>query len=166
MTTNIRCPECGRRSYNPHDISQGFCGNCHDWTMGVVSDRSTEDEDKEREYFSAPKRSIRRERAIMLYLVGGFAFILLLIILTGCSTIQSGTIEKKVVHPAYTWVQYICGGYNSKGICTVQVPIFHSEPETYSFDIREGEETGFVYVGYSVFVEYEVGDYYREPVSQ
>jgi hypothetical protein len=29
---SFRCPRCGRRSYNPNDIREGYCGNCHDWT--------------------------------------------------------------------------------------------------------------------------------------
>jgi hypothetical protein len=29
---SITCPECGRTSYNRHDIAQGYCGNCHAWT--------------------------------------------------------------------------------------------------------------------------------------
>lgn len=26
------CPQCGRTSYNPNDLREGYCGNCHDWT--------------------------------------------------------------------------------------------------------------------------------------
>jgi hypothetical protein len=33
---SITCPRCGMTSYNPHDIEDGFCGNCHAWTNGVV----------------------------------------------------------------------------------------------------------------------------------
>jgi ribosomal protein S27AE len=29
---SITCPRCGRTSYHPKDIEQGYCGNCHDWT--------------------------------------------------------------------------------------------------------------------------------------
>lgn len=25
-------PECGRTSFNPNDVREGYCGNCHDWT--------------------------------------------------------------------------------------------------------------------------------------
>lgn len=35
MTTNqpsITCPVCHMTSYNPNDIREGYCGNCHDWT--------------------------------------------------------------------------------------------------------------------------------------
>ncbi len=28
----IECPRCHRVSYNPHDVAEGYCGNCHDWT--------------------------------------------------------------------------------------------------------------------------------------
>jgi ribosomal protein S27AE len=26
------CPTCKATSYNPHDIDDGYCGRCHDWT--------------------------------------------------------------------------------------------------------------------------------------
>lgn len=29
---SIICPRCHFRSYNPQDIREGYCGNCHDWT--------------------------------------------------------------------------------------------------------------------------------------
>jgi ribosomal protein L37E len=29
---SITCPVCGRTSYNPNDIKEGYCGHCHDWT--------------------------------------------------------------------------------------------------------------------------------------
>jgi ribosomal protein S27AE len=28
----IRCPRCGLISTHPKDISEGYCGKCHDWT--------------------------------------------------------------------------------------------------------------------------------------
>lgn len=31
---SITCPRCGMTSYNPNDIREGYCGNCHDWTAG------------------------------------------------------------------------------------------------------------------------------------
>jgi ribosomal protein L37E len=32
---SITCPRCGMTSYNPNDIREGYCGNCHDWTSEV-----------------------------------------------------------------------------------------------------------------------------------
>jgi hypothetical protein len=29
---SITCPVCMMTSYNPTDIAEGYCGNCHDWT--------------------------------------------------------------------------------------------------------------------------------------
>ena len=29
---SITCPKCGMTSFNPNDIREGYCGNCHDWT--------------------------------------------------------------------------------------------------------------------------------------
>lgn len=36
MTASITCPVCAMTSHNPNDVSQGYCGNCHDWTGAVV----------------------------------------------------------------------------------------------------------------------------------
>jgi ribosomal protein L37E len=29
---SVTCPRCFKTSYNPDDIREGYCGNCHDWT--------------------------------------------------------------------------------------------------------------------------------------
>jgi hypothetical protein len=29
---SITCPDCDRTSWNPDDVREGYCGNCHDWT--------------------------------------------------------------------------------------------------------------------------------------
>jgi hypothetical protein len=29
---SITCPGCGRTSWNPNDVREGYCGFCHDWT--------------------------------------------------------------------------------------------------------------------------------------
>lgn len=29
---SITCPQCGMTTYNPHDIVEGYCGNCCAWT--------------------------------------------------------------------------------------------------------------------------------------
>jgi hypothetical protein len=31
---SFTCPRCLMTSYNPNDIREGYCGNCHDWTRG------------------------------------------------------------------------------------------------------------------------------------
>lgn len=32
MLNSFNCPRCRATSYNPHDIREGYCGGCHDWT--------------------------------------------------------------------------------------------------------------------------------------
>jgi ribosomal protein L37E len=34
---SFTCPRCGMTSYNPDDIREGYCGNCHDWTRDATS---------------------------------------------------------------------------------------------------------------------------------
>ena len=29
---SITCPKCGMKSYNPNDVREGYCGNCHEYT--------------------------------------------------------------------------------------------------------------------------------------
>lgn len=38
---SFTCPVCGMTSYNPNDIREGFCGNCHAWTMRELWGGST-----------------------------------------------------------------------------------------------------------------------------
>lgn len=28
---SITCPRCSLTSYHPRDVSEGYCGRCHDW---------------------------------------------------------------------------------------------------------------------------------------
>lgn len=40
----ITCPVCGMTSGNPHDVLEGYCGNCHDWTSPPAIARMGSDE--------------------------------------------------------------------------------------------------------------------------
>lgn len=31
-TMHITCPQCGKTSYHPRDVAEGYCGNCHAFT--------------------------------------------------------------------------------------------------------------------------------------
>jgi hypothetical protein len=83
------------------------------------------------------------------------------LLLVGCSAIDRGTITAKVIEPATTIVQQVCAGYNAKGVCSVWVPQVIHDDEDYRFDIRNEDETGFVYVSREAFDEYEVGDFFE-----
>lgn len=32
LTKGFTCPRCGKTSYHPKDLEEGYCGHCHDWT--------------------------------------------------------------------------------------------------------------------------------------
>jgi len=36
----ITCLRCMMTSYNPNDIREGYCGNCHDWTSAPPSEET------------------------------------------------------------------------------------------------------------------------------
>jgi hypothetical protein len=33
--TSFTCPDCGRTSWNPLDVFEQYCGNCHEWFNGM-----------------------------------------------------------------------------------------------------------------------------------
>jgi hypothetical protein len=40
---SVTCPVCGRTSWNPGDVREGYCGNCHDWTSPRPDDPGMSD---------------------------------------------------------------------------------------------------------------------------
>lgn len=44
---------------------------------------------------------------------------------------KSGYVYDRKFHPAYYWTQMVCSGYDSKGNCTMNVPIVHYQPDSY-----------------------------------
>ena len=42
MAEAIKCPECGMVSFNPNDVREGYCGNCHAFTAGEVMQVATD----------------------------------------------------------------------------------------------------------------------------
>lgn len=40
----ITCPECGRTSYHPQDVAEGYCGHCHKWTSPKQDHCTNEEE--------------------------------------------------------------------------------------------------------------------------
>ena len=36
VSPSITCPRCQMTSYNPNDVLNGYCGNCHDFTSSPV----------------------------------------------------------------------------------------------------------------------------------
>lgn len=85
----------------------------------------------------------------------------LLIFLVGCaSQINSGYITQKHWSPSYTYFTQQCVAYNQDMACISWIQIPHTMPESYKFDIKSGEKTGWVYVDPVTYGQYEVGDHY------
>lgn len=83
------------------------------------------------------------------------------LLLVGCSSISAGYITAKKYSPAYEYYTQQCSYYNSKGICTVYVPVLNRVPESFKFDIQnDNGDTGWVYVSQNEYDQAKVGDYY------
>lgn len=85
------------------------------------------------------------------------------LLLVGCSSISSGYITAKKYSPPSSYITQQCSYYNSKGVCTIWVPVTHHVDETFKFDLRnDNKDTGWIYVTESEYEKYQVGDYYGE----
>lgn len=87
------------------------------------------------------------------------ALALLAITLTACSPIKSGTIIEKDYDPPYESTYMMCGMYDSKGLCTVWIPMTNYHPESYNLKLQEGEDTGWRSVSKETYDSYATGSY-------
>lgn len=94
----------------------------------------------------------------------------LLIVLSGCSAISTGTVTAKTYYEPYTWTEtvYNCYARDKNGACTMNIPsyITHNEPERFKFDLKKGKDTGWVYVDGGTYQSYDVGDRYPRRSAQ
>ena len=88
---------------------------------------------------------------------------LALLLVSGCSPPDHGTVVEKRHHDAYTWVQLVCAAYGKGGVCSVYVPITHYVPESWELCLRDGDDTGCRNVDHDTYDHYRVGDFYRAP---
>jgi len=86
----------------------------------------------------------------------------LILLLTGCSSIDQGYITSKDYSPSYMYYRQTCVSYNENGGCRqyIQQPIY--VPENFRFNLEQGEKTGWVNVPEHEYSSYEVGDYYNQ----
>jgi uncharacterized protein YceK len=80
--------------------------------------------------------------------------------LTGCSSISEGTITEKNHREGYYYPVTYCAAYSSKGACIMFLTRQDYMPESWWFDITQDTKDGWVYVGEDTYERYEVGDYY------
>lgn len=98
------------------------------------------------------------------------AVAVLALLLVGCSPIDSGTITDKHHREGYYQTTYVqqCMAYDKNGSCTqyITVPQTTYYPPSWTFDLRKGDEKGWVGVSEGTYDSYEIGDYYPREGSR
>ena len=82
--------------------------------------------------------------------------------LTGCSAIHSGVVTQKEYRAPYTYTSMYCASYNSKGGCSMYLPMTHYVPAEYILDIKQGKDTGWINTDPDTYAKTKVGDYVEE----
>lgn len=82
------------------------------------------------------------------------------LLLFGCSAPQSGTVVDKKYYEPYDWVGTQCYVHNSKGVCTLTMPVVHHVSASWRLCLRNGEDEGCRSVDERTWHEYEIGDEY------
>ena len=85
----------------------------------------------------------------------------LLLLIAACTGISTGYVTGKTHTEQYSYVQMICAGFNSKGVCTVWVPHTVVVPEKWRLELKNGDDAGWVYVSEATYEAIEVGDMFN-----
>lgn len=89
------------------------------------------------------------------------------LMLTGCSAIDEGVITAKVYEEESTYYTTDCKAWRTTAqggmVCSFYGPTYHHDDADWRFDLRKGEDEGWVYVTPETYEMYEVGDYWKEP---
>jgi hypothetical protein len=84
----------------------------------------------------------------------------LILAVGACAEPESGVVYARYHYDEYQWVQMVCTAYNSRGICTVQVPIIQTEPERWSLGLQNGDDRGTRSVSEREYISCHEGDDY------
>jgi len=79
---------------------------------------------------------------------------------SACAEPESGVVYARYHYDQYQWVQMVCASYNSKGMCTVQIPVIQTEPERWSLGLQNGDDRGTRSVSEHEYMSCDVGDDY------
>ena len=88
---------------------------------------------------------------------GVIAVLAAILLLAGCSAISDGYITNKTFTPSYTTSSVWC---HLVGKVTICQPITTFHPDSWQFDIKKEDETGYVSVTEEEYNSYETGEYY------
>jgi hypothetical protein len=82
-----------------------------------------------------------------------------LLALSACAP-DHGVVHNKHYSPPYQYTTMQCYSYNSKGFCTVNMPVIHTQPAEYEFDLYNGKDHGWRDVDPDSYQRYKIGDEY------
>lgn len=94
--------------------------------------------------------------------IGAVAIVIVLVLwaLLGCGGPASGKVYDKKYRAPYTYATNQCVLYSDSGICTVNIPTFHEEPEHFFICLDDGKEHGCNEVDSQTYHEAKVGEWY------
>lgn len=64
----------------------------------------------------------------------------LLLLLAGCGWSGAGVVVGKTKTDAYTYISFQCYGYDSKGNCTMNMPITNYVPDYYYLQVNSDQD--------------------------
>lgn len=79
-------------------------------------------------------------------------------VMTGCSSINQGRITEKVFTDEREWYESKCVKKNDTGSCVQHKQVKKETEETYRFNLRQGDKTGWVYVNENDYNKHNVND--------
>ena len=85
--------------------------------------------------------------------------LVVLIALISCAP-ETGNVYGKRYHPSYVYATNQCLSYSKSGVCLVNLPTFHTMPESFDLCLDDGKDRGCRTVPKSTYDEYEIGDWY------
>ncbi len=86
--------------------------------------------------------------------------VLCLSLLFACGGPASGKVYDKKYHAPYTYATNQCLSYSKSGVCLVNLPTFHEEPEHFFICLDDGKEHGCNEVDSQTYHEVNLGDWY------
>jgi hypothetical protein len=103
--------------------------------------------------------------------IAGFLTLVIMLLLAsaGCSKPpNAGVVLNKDYSAPYSWVSFICAGYDSRGMCTVHVPLTITEPAHYRLCLIDDADPTAIKAGTcrlrevdpGTFRDYREGDHY------
>lgn len=83
-----------------------------------------------------------------------------LALLTGCgTTLTHGYVVDKQYTEAYQWMELMCFAYDSNGVCTTQLPVWHHEPASWELCVERDAVQDWWSVSQETYDHIQVGDY-------